>query len=296
MNPDQLPTSNFALAQAIHYLELGSLPTAEGWRAIAAELRKRETRPLVDRALDRLTLHDVEGIVCWHGRVAVRRKNAQPAGWFLHTDDGSNCTKPHPETEHRRRERGEARVEDRLNDELPPRIALYGDPALLRPSPKRSAEVLVSPPDRFADYWRGQVPPPSAAAAAFARRWRASIGAGHPLPPPLAKADLPALNSLLDEILSRAPATSEVAAAGATQKLDTSRLRPQVAENLPEQVQQEPETCAHAHCGMAIRFAKRSPDSEKPEWYHDLTMQAACVRPLGEAHYKPTYATPKLKA
>ncbi len=278
MNPDQLPTSNFALAQAIHYLELGSLPTAEGWRAIAAELRKRETRPLVDRALDRLTLHDVEGIVCWHGRVAVRRKNAQPAGWFLHTDDGSNCTKPHPETEHRRRESGEVRVEDS------------------RRSPQRSAEVLVSPPDRFADYWRHQVPPPSAAAVAFARRWRASIDDGHPLPRPFADSDLPAINSLINEILSRAPATVEVAAAGATQKLDTSRLRPQVAENLPEQVQQEPETCAHAHCGMAIRFAKRSPDSEKPEWYHDLTMQAACVRPLGEAHYKPTYATPKLKA
>lgn len=72
----------------------------------------------------------------------------------------------------------------------------------------------------------------------------------------------------------------------ATEQLDMSRLRPQVAEQLPP----SPNDGKCRHCGMAIRFARRSADHPKPEWFHDLTLQVACVRPLGEAHQKPTFA------
>jgi hypothetical protein len=183
------------------------LSLAHFWLALARELREGSTRPLVDRALDRLTLHDVEGIVCAHGRVAVRRKNAQPAGWFLHADDGSNCDVPHPETDHRRR-----CSQDRID----------------------AMEV------------------PTAAAGRDHR----------------------------------------------TEQLDMSRLRPQVSDALaggaPNRVPAVlPKVAGKCRsCGQAVRFVGRSAGHREPGWYHDLTMQSACVRPLGQGHYRPTFAEP----
>jgi hypothetical protein len=76
--------------------------TREGrlWLDIARELRAGATQA---SPAPSLMLHDLEGIVCSHGRVALRRKNSSSALWYVHTDDGSNCAEPHAGTEHFRR-------------------------------------------------------------------------------------------------------------------------------------------------------------------------------------------------
>ena len=100
-----------AFEAAASEIEEGArMATREGmlWLGIARELREGATQPLIDRAMDRLTLHDIEGIVCSHGRVAIQHKNSVSAR-FVHSDDGSNCAAPDPETEHFRRRVGGAR-------------------------------------------------------------------------------------------------------------------------------------------------------------------------------------------
>lgn len=108
-NPDRLPTAAQALTQAYQRLQLGNAADAEVWIALARELREGTTPPLITRWLeasrpgDRLTLHDVEGIVCAHGRVAIRPKRPTAARWFMHTDDGTSCDNDDAGREHLRR-------------------------------------------------------------------------------------------------------------------------------------------------------------------------------------------------
>jgi hypothetical protein len=105
----RLPSAAEALTQAYERMLLGNVSDAEVWIALAREIREGSTPPLITKWLetarpgDRLTLHDVEGIVCAHGRVAVRRKGDDAGRWYLHTDDGSNCADGDAENEHRRR-------------------------------------------------------------------------------------------------------------------------------------------------------------------------------------------------
>lgn len=147
-NEPMLPTPAEVLATAWALLRRGeTVADGSALVALARELREGSRQQAPG---ERLTLHDVEGIVCAHGRVAVRRKNTTPAGWFMHTDDGSNCEAPQPELEHKRRmsaelaalahERWVADVQDvprryvagadaSTYGDLAPRQALYGDPA-----------------------------------------------------------------------------------------------------------------------------------------------------------------------
>lgn len=237
-----LPTPEQALRSAVHHIHEGEADAARVCVELAREIREGSTRPLVDRALDRLTLHDVEGIVCSHGRVAVRRKNAQPSGWYLHTDDGSNCAKPSPETEHGRR----------LSADL-----------------KAAVENRVS--GAFAD-----VPQ--------TRAWT-----GTPPRTPAPVNDVYAYDS------SRYDEIAHVAAE-ATAKLDTSRLRPQLAENLPTlsgQPAGTPEAevkCRHRQCRRTI---VRRQQAGVWDWVHKDTGVTPCRRPLSDAHAAPTFAEPE---
>jgi hypothetical protein len=89
-------------AEAAENAEASLAFTREGrlWLDIARELRSGATQA---PPAPSLMLHDIEGVVCSHGRVALRRKNSSSALWYVHTDDGSNCADPHAETEHFRR-------------------------------------------------------------------------------------------------------------------------------------------------------------------------------------------------
>jgi hypothetical protein len=109
-----LPTPSEALRMAVAMAgEAGRAPddiaatTAIGegrlWLSIARELREGAMQIAAAPPGDRLTLHDVEGIVCSHGRVAIRRKNTGAERWYLHTDDGSNCSEPQETIEQFRR-------------------------------------------------------------------------------------------------------------------------------------------------------------------------------------------------
>src|SRR5688572_2106336 len=149
MTEIELPSAREALRNAIDSARSGDAMLADAWATIARELREGATAPLVDRALERLTLHDVEGIVCTHGRVAVRRK-AGVGSWFMHTDDGSNCATPDPGGEHKRRR------------------PLVAEPAAKRPplgvlgpeqqvAPKR-AETLADVPKLAPDLLAGAMP------------------------------------------------------------------------------------------------------------------------------------------
>jgi hypothetical protein len=108
---NDLPTPRAALVQAYQRLQLGDAETADTWIYLAKELREGATRPPRDERT--LTLHDVEGIVCVHGTVAVRRFGG-PGSWFLHTNDGTTCDGPanQHETDWRRR-----RPHSPLNDD-----------------------------------------------------------------------------------------------------------------------------------------------------------------------------------
>lgn len=78
---------------------------AQAWLAIARELRQGSVAP--EQPADRLTLHDVEGIVCGHGRVVVRRRGSvSRSEWWRHADgDATVCDDVQQETEHDRRHR-----------------------------------------------------------------------------------------------------------------------------------------------------------------------------------------------
>lgn len=93
----QLPTAKRCLLEAVRELEDGAHAVnaqfAQVWINLAREIREGSSRLAAEAPQDRLTLHDIEGIVCSHKRVAVRRKGG-PGQWFVHTDDGSNCTDP----------------------------------------------------------------------------------------------------------------------------------------------------------------------------------------------------------
>lgn len=125
------------------------------WLGIAREIREGTAGyPAEDVSPDRLTLHDVEGIVCSHGRVAVRRKNAT-ARWFLHSDDGSNCATPMAETEHdRRASEGEVRrarravaEESAVTEPIPQTYGttMDGTPTYGRPESLEDTHQLVRP-------------------------------------------------------------------------------------------------------------------------------------------------------
>jgi hypothetical protein len=94
-----LPAASVMLTYAIDAAGRADADLAAAWTDIAREIREgsRHVEPA-----DRLTLHDVEGIVCAHGRVAVRRRGG-PGVWFLHTDDGSTCDAPDEHNEAGRR-------------------------------------------------------------------------------------------------------------------------------------------------------------------------------------------------
>ena len=120
---NRLPSAAEALTQAYERMLLGNVSDAEVWIALAREIREGSTPPLITKWLeasrpgDRLTLHDVEGIVCAHGRVAVRRKGDDAGRWYLHTDDGSNCANGDAENEHRRRRAEPAAQGSNIGDE-----------------------------------------------------------------------------------------------------------------------------------------------------------------------------------
>lgn len=90
-----------AMESAVDWARKGDWHLADTWTHIAAELRAGETRPAVDRILDRarqtlppepgdrLTLHDVEGKVCPGGHVAIRRRGL--GEWWMHTEGRTSC-------------------------------------------------------------------------------------------------------------------------------------------------------------------------------------------------------------
>lgn len=167
-------------------IRLGNL-----WLSIARELREGATQPLIDRAMDRLTLHDVEGIVCSHGRVAIRRKNAAEGRWFLHTDDTSNCAEPMVETEHfRRRSLSELRFDEVHGPEGSAGTPTYGTVAeQQRPESLADTKVIERPlpaadpaADRIVDYVRGQILPPSLMAVRYAKSLRQAVVDGTHIP------------------------------------------------------------------------------------------------------------------
>lgn len=85
-----------ALARAVAAAVDGDIDVARVWVAIAAEFRQGTAEgPYGDGPGLPMTLHDVEGIVCAHGRVAIRRRTADQGPvigtWWLHVDDRSSC-------------------------------------------------------------------------------------------------------------------------------------------------------------------------------------------------------------
>jgi hypothetical protein len=165
----KLPTPAECLFEAAQELTGGeygapSAQYARTWIDLAREIREGSQRPLVDRALDRLTLHDVEGIVCSHGRVAVRRRGGVAGSWFMHTDDRTNCDTPDEGREHERRR-------------------------------DRASEV-----DSMLGYQRGQADPPTHRQYEYALHVARRIAIGqHPLP-----ADLtPVAEQLAAEVIER---------------------------------------------------------------------------------------------
>lgn len=108
----ELPTAREALARAVDAARNGDSELADVWTYIASEIRKgtkRRSRLVADADLATalgapfpggLTMHDVHGIVCAHGRIAVCRKAGHR---FLHTDDGTACHAPEEGTEWQRR-------------------------------------------------------------------------------------------------------------------------------------------------------------------------------------------------
>ena len=88
----------------------GAAPNASIWTAIAAELRAQQTGPALDRLLgqvrtqlppedpaSRLTLHDVDALMCEEIRIVLRRKarEDEPApAWWMHADDKTHCVHP----------------------------------------------------------------------------------------------------------------------------------------------------------------------------------------------------------
>lgn len=123
---NHLPTPREALVQGYQRLQLGEIEAADTWIRLARELREGG-RPARSEPL---TLHDVEGIVCAHGRVAVRRHGG-PGTWFLHTDDGSTCDGPENQTETDWMRRRAATPEDIGADEPPERLAFSETAKLL---------------------------------------------------------------------------------------------------------------------------------------------------------------------
>lgn len=212
------------------------------WLGIARELREGATQPLIDRAMDRLTLHDIEGVVCSHGRVALRRKNSSPSLWFVHTDDGSNCAEPMAETEHFRRRAVNAScglgcslhggvADDKgwidcglavcghepqdVKRPVPAEPETYG--TTLAGTPTYGAvteaaarteviEVINPQSGRIADYWKGQIPPPSELAIRYAEELRRAVNAGESIPGTEGwDADTwSGMSALVGEILTRA--------------------------------------------------------------------------------------------
>lgn len=103
----ELPSAQMALAEAHRLLENGGMrDLASVWIDLAREIREGSTAP--EQPADRLTLHDIEGIVCAHGRVVVRqrlkRKGDHQALWWRHADgDPTICDDVQQSTEHLRR-------------------------------------------------------------------------------------------------------------------------------------------------------------------------------------------------
>lgn len=322
-----LPTPRECLQHALRELtsdpELVDPMIANMWIELAREIRQGSTAPLIDRAMDRLTLHDVEGIVCSHGRVAVRRKNSDKGRWFVHTDDGSNCAEADEVNEHRRRrsasahqvEEARARAAETLlgrrdqgedygttlAGEPTYRLRHGAEPRSYLDEVSRSRPAMDIPGDRIIDYHRGQAAPPSKLAVRYAEDLRAALNEGKPIPLApgayLAPEDLTDLRSLVDEILRKAAIEAELTATQ-PQLVRPHIMRP--GDPLPAaEVQPEPDPAPEpecGNCGARIRWVEMQLNDGGPwEGYiHTLTGQAACVRPLGQAHSEPTYATPRI--
>jgi len=226
MGESELPSMAEAMRQAVERAQRGDFEGARTWTAIAAELRAGVTRPMVDRALDRMTLHDIDGIVCAHGRVAIRRRPtgpASPAKWWRHTDgDRGVCDMP---DDGRERSRRRPRVDPPAQPAPTERLDVTYDNGGILP-PIVHAEVSVGP-DTFYGYRRGQREAPRVQAVAMARKWRERGDDALPLPPGASRDDL---LSLIDEILLRSgPAELEALLPLAAPH---TRVRPYIAEGV----------------------------------------------------------------
>lgn len=101
-----VPTARQCLAEAYRELLMhdGETERAAQWLVMARELREdAQFRKMwvappppvpAEAAPDRRTLHDVEGIVCAHGLVALHWKDDDQGGWWHHAGDGTACDNP----------------------------------------------------------------------------------------------------------------------------------------------------------------------------------------------------------
>ena len=110
MKDDDLavPTARECFAEAYRIMRgPGDLESAQMWLAMAREIRedaamRRMWAPLpqfaappAEPVAEVRTLHDVEGIVCAHGKVALHWKDDDSAdGWWHHAEDGTACDDP----------------------------------------------------------------------------------------------------------------------------------------------------------------------------------------------------------
>lgn len=105
MNDQELrvPSTRECMAEAYRELQMndGEVARVEQWIAMAREIRedaqfrKMWTPPPAEAQTDRRTLHDVNGVVCVHGKVAVQWRSFD-GEWWLHAEDGTSCDGPDP--------------------------------------------------------------------------------------------------------------------------------------------------------------------------------------------------------
>lgn len=319
----RLPSAAEALAQAYERMLLGNVSDAEVWIALAREIREGSTPPLITKWLeasrpgDRLTLHDVEGIVCAHGRVAVRRKGDDAGRWYLHTDDGSNCANGDAENEHRRRAKLPV-FESNIGDEqhrpgdsakhrpktLAETTAIAGD-LLAGAVPKAAVQTM---PRTLVSTDRTTILPSSSPVirptferatddklrnrdrfldyvrgqqdppSEAAVRLAEHWAAVGP-PPGIRTSDLSAIRSVIDEIRHRASAGSH------------AEDDPAKTAQLPAPGRSAPRgTCKNCHFEV-YEAAPARPDTKEPATHlHTLTGQAVCHVRAGGAI---TFATPR---